>query len=123
MSRRLVKQSGEYVQSFASEDGKNYRIETQEMDPVIEHVKFLDEKVNGAPRPGNTNNMHYIGSPPWTVVIDWCKNNGYSIEQFARNEDRCSDKFKKWFLNNRDMSKFRPQQRKGSTILMPGGVG
>lgn len=116
---RFIKRLGEYMRGIISEDGVHYRHERQEMDPVLEHVRFLSEKVNEAPKIGNKNDMRYIGSPPWTVVTAWLQDNHYSIDQFARNDDRCSDKFKAWFLSNPDMARFRAVPKKSSQIVVP----
>ena len=117
--KRLTRSVGEYTRGFASEDGKNYRIERQEMDPVISHVQFLDQKVNSAPKAGNRNDMRYIGSPPMTVLQDWLKKHNYKWDQYARNDEECADKFKAWFLTDPEMAAFRPFKKKASMIVVP----
>lgn len=82
---RLTKVMQGYSRGVVSEDGINYRHERQDMDPIIKHVDFLSEKVNGAPKRGNRNGMHYIGTIPQVVLIDWCKKVGIGIDVFARN--------------------------------------
>ena len=88
---------------------EHFRHEAQELGPVMEHVKHTAQKVNTAPKPGNKNGWHFIGSIPMVILLDWIKGNNITIDAFARNEDGCKDKFKKWFLNNRDLNKFNAE--------------
>jgi len=114
----LTQAVGEYTRRVVSEDGKNYRHERQDMDPVIEHVKFLGEKVNKAPKAGNRNGWHYAGSIPITVVTDWCHNIAHiGYDAFARNEFGERQLFLKYFKAN--FSKLAPPKNKSSQILMP----
>ena len=82
---------------FASEDGKHYRGESTDLDPVFRHVRYLDDKVNGAPKSGNKQGMEYIGSIPAPVLVDWLRKNNIRPDQFARNEDGAKAKFLAWF--------------------------
>ena len=91
---RITKVLGEYKRGIISEDGVNYRHTRQEMDPVIEHVKFLSQKVNDAPKRGNRHDMHYVGSLPWSVLEDWLNKRSIGIDVFARSK-QLNKKFKK----------------------------
>jgi len=93
MKNRLTRAIGEYTRGFASEDGLNYRTERQEMDPVLRHIKFLDDKVNQAPTVGNQNDWHYAGSIPMVVLTDWVNKNGFSMHDFAVNNNNCKTRF------------------------------
>ena len=115
---RLIKKVGEYQRGVVSEDGVHYRRERQEMDPVIEHVKFLSEKVNQAPKSGNRNDMHYVGSLPLTVLIDWCNKQRITMDQYARSRG-LRKKFIKYVTAH--FPKFMAAKKKPSQILMPGG--
>ena len=93
---RVTKRMQDYVAGVATEDGKSYRVEQQELAPIIERVEFLSEKVNTAPRNGNRNDMHYIGSIPMTVLWDWCRQQKIGIDMYARNEFGEKEKFLKY---------------------------
>ena len=115
---RLIKRVGEYSRGVVSEDGVSYRHERQDMDPVLEHVRFMSEKVNTAPKSGNRHDMHYVGSLPMTVLIDWCNK-----QRITMNEYACSKGLRKKFIRyvQREMPKFMAPQKKSSQILTPGG--
>lgn len=115
---RITRVLGEYKRGIISEDGVNYRHIRQEMDPVIAHVKFLSEKVNEAPKRGNRNDMHYIGSLPWSVLEDWLAKQKIGIDVYARSR-QLNKKFKKYIMAN--FPKFMAVKKKPSQILMPGG--
>jgi len=116
--KRMTKVLGEYCRGFASEDGQHYRTERQDMKPVLDHVKFLDEKVNSAPKTGNRNDMRYVGSIPMLVLTDWLKNNGYTMDQWARDEDNCKQKFISHLQS--EMPAFLAKKKKSSQIIMAG---
>lgn len=116
--QRITKQLGEYCRSFASEDGKHYRVETQNMDPVLKRVKYLGDKVNSAPKRNNKGQWSYAGSIPITVLTDWLRKNHYTWDQYARNEDGSKDKFKRFL--EAEMPAFLAQRKKSSQILLPG---
>ena len=117
MAERLTKVVGEYTRSFASEDGKNYRVERQEMDPVIKHVDFLSEKVNTAPKSGNRNDMRYLGSIPLTVLTDWCKKTGIGLDVYARNSHGEKQAFIKYL--QAEFPVFLAKKKKSSQIVVP----
>ena len=82
--KRLTRAVGDYVRTFASEDGEHYRSETQELGPTMERVKLIREAqaANGTGR----YDRRYIGSIPVTVLHAWLKERGFRMDQFARNE-------------------------------------
>jgi len=90
---RPVRSVGEYFRGFATEDGKNYRVERQEMAPVLKHVRYLDHKVNSAPKRGNKSDWRYQGSIPMNILTDWLRQRGLTMDVWARDEDRIKAKF------------------------------
>ena len=117
MNVKPTRAIGDYCRGFATEDGKNYRVERQDIAPTLDHVKFLSEKVNTAPKSGNKNEWSYLGSIPKLVLSDWLKNNHYTWDQYARNEDFAKEKFLKWV--RREAPKLLAPKKKASQILMP----
>ena len=115
--KRLTRAVGEYIRTFQSEDGKHYRGEHQEMDPVIAHVKYLSEKVNDAPKPGNTNDWHYFGSIPVTILTDWCRMTSIGLDAYARNQFGEKKEFMKYLKANFPV--FLAAKKKPSQILVP----
>ena len=132
---------GDFARSFSTEDGNNYRVESQDLTPAIERVKKIRD-AEAALKPGqNPHDRHFIGSIPWSMLIDWLNARGYTIDQWARNEGgtRCAfgedpvahatmdggikSEFLRWFLS-RDNSKLHTEHvttKKGSSrIFMPG---
>lgn len=99
--RRLVSQHVTGTKHF-----EHVRAFTQDADPIIDRVKFLADKVNNAPAVAGGRKMEYLGSVPAAIVMEWCKRKNVTIDAFARNDDGIKDKFKVWFLNNPDLSKF-----------------
>ena len=114
----LTQKVGEYERRVVSEDGVHYREEKQDMKPVLDHVRFLSEKVNGAPKAGNTNDMHYLGSIPMTVLTDWCQLTGVGLDAYARNQFG----EKQTFINHlkANFPVFLAAKKKSSQIIMPG---
>ena len=101
--------------SFISEDGKHYRKYSTNMDPIMDRVAYLNEKVNGASRVTNKQGYHYMGSVPITFITDWLNKHGYTFHDFAINAGGekgrtdpngpgVKDKFMKYFMS-RDFSK------------------
>jgi|LWDU01.1.fsa_nt_gi hypothetical protein len=88
-----VRSVGEYFRGFASEGGKHYRTESQEMDPVLAHVRYLDQKTNSAPKRGNPNDWRYQGSIPLTILTDWLRRRSLTMDVWARDEDNIKSKF------------------------------
>lgn len=98
-TRRVTGGGHGVVKWHASEDGKHYRGHSQDMQPVFDHVRHMDDKVNSAPKSANRNGWRYAGSIPTAVLIDWMNKNGVQFDQFARNEGGVKDKFKKWLFS------------------------
>lgn len=107
----------DYYRNVVSEGGKNYRHEHQDLNPVIEHIKFLAEKVNDAPKSGNKNDWRYLGSTTPVIVNYWCHLNGHTYDEWARSKDL---KRQQITWQNAEMSKLRLPTKKSSQILMPG---
>lgn len=135
---RKVRASGDILQTFSTEDGKNIRGIHQTIDPAIHHVKRLRDINDCATKTSNPNEWRHIGSVPETVLYDWLNANSYTMHQWAVNEGgtKCpagSDpvahakldhgvrsKFLRYFLS-RDFSKLHNQHtttRKGSSSII-----
>lgn len=106
---------------FASEDGKHYRSWRQDMDPVIKHVE-RNRAMSNASTTKTRSGLKYAGSVPIAMIVDWCNRNGYTFDQWARNEDKAKDKWKKHFMS-RDFSKLHGNhittKRESSSIVVP----
>ena len=86
--KRLVRNLGvDLVRYHAHEDGTNYRGLIQDMDPVMQHVQDMNEKVNEVCNSRNVNGWKYGGSIPWALLIDWLCEAGYRMDQFARSKE------------------------------------
>ncbi len=108
---RFVKSYGDIrkgllAQRNSSGELEHFRHLRQDMTPVMEHVQHTAQKVNEAPKSGNPNDWAYIGSIPMSILLDWLQENNVTIDAFARNDDGVKDRFKQWFLSNRDLNKF-----------------
>lgn len=90
---RLTRKVGNYTRGFASEDGRNFRTEHQDLTPVKKHVEFLQAKVNEAPTVGNKNGWHFAGSIPTVVLTDWLNKHQLNMNDFATNRDDTKTKF------------------------------
>jgi hypothetical protein len=133
--QRLTRAVGDYVRTFASEDGKNYRLEHQELGPAMRRSQLIREAQ--AHHGTGQFDRRYIGSVPTIVLWDWLKERGYTMDQWARNEGgtRCSfgedpmehclhdngikSQFLRYFLS-RDFSKLHTQH---TTTRPAGGEG
>jgi hypothetical protein len=102
--RRLIKNYGDLKRWHSSEDGKDYRGVSQDLDPVFKHVRFMDDKMNRASRADNPNQWKSIGSIPMSILIDWLQKNHYTMDQWATNEDGAKTKFLK-FIKKREFHK------------------
>lgn len=117
--KKTVYKKGELTKNVISEDGKHYRHFSMDMDPVMDRVKYLNEKVNEAPRAGNRQGYHYLGSVPLTMITDWLDKHGYTMHDFSVNAggekgktnpngSGVKDKFMKYFMS-RDFAKLHTQ--------------
>ena len=110
MSKRVVRQVGNTTTSVVSQHvtGTKYHqhiVETRsDMDPVIEHVRRRHAEVNE--HGGGRYMGEYIGSIDQSMLVDWLKARGLNMNDYATNRDQTADKFKAWFLGNRDLTKF-----------------
>ena len=114
MAEKIIRSQGDTtVKLHTQRDGAgnitHFRHTVQEMRPVIDHVK-LHKEINEAPKKGNPNGWRYIGSIPMEILMDYLREHRITVDQFARNENDCKTKFKKWFLGNRDLRKFNAEQ-------------
>lgn len=107
---RTIKAYSDLRTWFASEEGKEYRGMSQDLSPVFQHVRQMDDKVNGAPSAGNKG-WKYAGSVPMSVMVDWLGKNHYTFDQWARNEDGAKDKFKKYIRSREFHKLFAHNQR------------
>ena len=117
--KRLTRMAGDSFRTFASEDGQNYRGEHQNLGPVIVHIKHLSQMVNTAPKAGNRNGWHYAGSTTPVLLAHWCKMTGHTHHEFATTPE-LKTKHMQWLHS--EMSKLRPEKKKSSQILIPGGA-
>ena len=133
---RLTKAVGDYVRRFKTEDGVHYRMEHQDLDPAMRRVKLIQEAE--ARRGTGITDRRYVGSVPMTLIIDWCRKHGYTIDQWARNDggipgmmypestSGVKDKFMKYFLT-REFSKLHTQhsttRKASSRIIVPNPIG
>ena len=83
---------------MAEEDGKQYAGISQDMGPLMDRVRYLDAKVNGATAQENKRGQKYIGSIPNSVLIEWLHRHGHTYRDWLINADGCKDKFKKYIL-------------------------
>jgi hypothetical protein len=113
---RILKNYGNTVTGFKTEDGKHYRTTHGDYTDVIEHVRHMDQKVNEAPKATNRNGYKHIGTIPVPILEDWLIRHNYSMHEFAINAGGekgktnpyggggVKDKFLKFFLS-KDFSK------------------
>lgn len=122
--KRVIKNDGEVTKGFVSEDGAHYRTYSQDMEPIIDRVKYLNEKVNGADRSTNRAGMKYLGSIPRVMLEDWLTKHNYTMHDFAINAGGekgktdpngggVKDKFIKYFMS-REFSKLHTQHTTSS---------
>lgn len=136
---RPLQQNMDVRKTFATEDGTHYRHWKQDFDPAIRHVEHLRHKVNQAPKVGNRSGWSHVGSIPITLLQDWLTRNGYTMDQWARNEgghpysnvntykhdNGVKSQFLKFFLD-RDFSKLHNQhvttKNERSSVQVPAGL-
>lgn len=113
--KRVTRVAGEFHRTFETEDGVNYRGEHQEMDPVIAHIKYLNEKVNGAPAHSNKNGWRYLGSTTPVLMTHWCQMVGVSHNDFATQPELRAAHMA-WL--NKEFSKLSLPKKKNSMIVV-----
>ena len=127
---------GDYVRGFKPEDGAHYRTEHQELGPAIRRSQLIQEAElrNGT----GDNDRRYVGSVPMVVVTDWLNKNGFTWEEYGRNEGGIpgmlypeskhgvADKFMAYFMT-REFSKLHTQhittRKASSRIIVPNNIG
>ncbi len=125
--KRRTGGAGDYVRSFATEDGEHYRVHHQELGPAMKRVEQIKQAQDAAKgKVYNPTDRTYIGSVPVTVLTDWLQAHGYTIDQFARREGTIRQDFMKYFLS-RDFSKLHTQhtttRRESGRIVVPDYIG
>lgn len=117
--KRVLAQHGELTKYFGHENGKQYIGFKQDADQLLDHVRFLNDKVNGAASRTNINKWRYKGTIPTQLVVNWCTQNGYTFNDFACNTDNAKTKFLKWFQS--EYPKLLPAQHAAATpkIIVP----
>lgn len=133
---KLTQAVGDYVRSFKSEDGVNYRRERQELGPAIDRSQLIRD---GQKHFGTGKaDRRYVGSIPMTILVDWLNQHGFTMNQFATNQGGdpyktnphfgggVKDQFLKYFLS-RDFAKLHTQhtttRRESSQIVVPNYIG
>ena len=109
---RILKDYGNTVTGFKSEDGKHYRTTHSDFSDVVEHVKNMNEQVNGASRATNRQGYKHIGTIPLPILEQWLFERNYTMHEFAINAGGekgktdpyggggVKDKFLKYFLSS-----------------------
>lgn len=111
--------------SYSEEDGRGYVGHHIELNPHIKRVQYLRDVFGAATKASNPNGWEHVGRIPIPIVTDWCRSNGYSFDQWARNEDGAKDKFMRYFLS-RNFSKLHNEhvttKRESSQIVVPKSI-
>lgn len=118
MKRALANYNG-LIKYFGHEDGKQYVGHVQSADDLLKHVKYLNDKVNGAPARTNINKWRYAGSIPTQLIVSWCSSNGYTFNDFACNTDNAKKKFMAWFTTEYPKLTAKPGASAMPKIVVP----
>ena len=125
MKKRILSGGDGYALTFSEEDGKHYQGTHMDIAPVMDHVKKVRELHSQATKQSNPNEWRHVGTVPIPIITDWCKRNGYTFSQWARNEDRAKDKFLSYFMS-RDFAKLHNNhvttRRESSQIVVPKSI-
>ncbi|WP_332823566.1 hypothetical protein [Stutzerimonas kunmingensis] len=83
--------------AVVSDDGKVYHQEAQDVEPVLNHVRYLRET-------GQTGSseMRHAAKIPWVVSENWRKKRGLSFHEFMANPAHAAA-----FLNSEDAAPYR----------------
>lgn len=112
---------------FVSEGGECYRRYRQDETAIKNHVRFLRDKVNDAPRSGNRNDWRYVGSMTWGHVMTFLEEQGkrdgvyYDASHFAANVNGIKDEFKKRWFASRELSQLRADH-KTAQVTVPKSI-
>ena len=93
------------VTSYSEEDGRSFVGQHMDLDPHIKRVSMMRDIRDAATKASNPNGWELEARIPIPVVTAWCSRNGYTFDQWARNEDRAKDKFLAYFKQSRDFTK------------------
>jgi hypothetical protein len=82
---------------LVTEDGKVYHQESQDLDPVLQHVRYLREtgQVGG-------KEMRHAAKIPWIVSENWRKARGISFHEMMANPAIAAA-----FLNSEEAAPYR----------------
>jgi hypothetical protein len=117
-ANRPTRVVGDYRRGFQTQDGVHYRTESQDLGPAIKRVEIL--KQAEAARGKTKTDRRFVGSVPSVIIMDWCRKNHYTLDQWARNDggikglmypeskSGVKDQFMAFFLS-RDFSKLHTQ--------------
>lgn len=114
---RLLKRGVNMSRTLSAEDGKLYRGVHQEMAPILERVKYLDEKVNQSSQINNENDMAYIGSPGMVMVWEFLNEKGYTWPQLGCDKTVRAEMIA-WLKSK--YPHVMAQTKRQNSILMPG---
>lgn len=94
--------SGLKTTGLATQDGTVYHQESQDVDPVLQHAKYLRET-------GQTGDgeMRHAAKIPWVVSENWRKARGISFHEMMTNKAIASQ-----FLNSEEARPYRIWQGK-----------
>jgi hypothetical protein len=92
----ITRNFGDAFRYFGAEDGRHYRGIWQGHAALKAHIRFLNDKVNGAPASGNRNRWGYAGSIPMSLLTAWLWRTRTPMDVWARNEGGAKDQFKLW---------------------------
>ena len=109
----LVDANGSVLKTFATEEGKHYRVHTQDIGQVMDHVKMHRELNEGR------RDSAHLCTIPEGVLLDWLRKHGFTFRDFMTNAGGnqregipggpgVKDQFLKFFLG-RDFSKLHNQ--------------
>lgn len=137
MTKRFL--SGDALQqtSYNEEDGKVFIGHHTDLAPHMKRVQYLRDVGAQATRKSNPNGWQHKATVPIPVITDWCRRNGYTFDQWARNEggirgktyphstNGVKDKFMKYFLS-REFSKLHNEhittKRESSVFTVPQSI-
>lgn len=122
MKHELLSGDGNYATTYSEEDGKKFVGNHHDLNPIIKRVQHIRDMHSQATKQSNPNEWKHVGTVPIVIITDWCRRNGYTFDQWARDDDNAKQKFCKYFFS-REFSKLHNQhvttKSESSQILMP----
>ena len=122
------------VVTYSEEDGNQVIGHHMEMDPHIKHVKMMRDIRDQSTRMSNPNEWALEARVPIPILTSWLRANGFTLDQWARNEggtkgksypeskNGVKDMFLRFFLS-RDYSKLHnthlTTKQASSQIVVP----